>query len=301
MDNLTVRQNSARAWFLAARPKTLAGAAVPVIVGVALAVLDNCFKWQPVVLCFLFAFLMQIAANFINDLIDFRKGSDREDRLGPERACAQGWITPGAMIVGILLTLVIACAVGSLLLFYGGWWLVLVGLSCVVFAFLYTLFMSYFGLGDLLVVAFFGLVPVVCTYYVQAGTVTPLSFIVSLACGFAVDALLVVNNLRDREADRRSGKLTVVVRFGETFGRWLYLLTGIIAVLLCIPFLQYGFVFPFVFVLFYLIPHTMVWRQMVKIGSGRALNSILAKTSANMLLFALLLLAGCVVERCLIV
>src|SRR5574344_706458 len=89
-----IKQNSAYAWLLAARPKTLTGAAIPVLVATALAVSDGKFRWQPALLCLAFACLMQVAANFINDLYDFLKGTDRADRLGPERACAQGWITP---------------------------------------------------------------------------------------------------------------------------------------------------------------------------------------------------------------
>lgn len=294
MDNRQniIRQNSLRAWILAARPKTLTAAAVPVIVGMALAIGDNTFQWRPVVLCFLFAFIMQIAANFINDLVDFLKGSDREDRLGPERACAQGWITPGAMKAGIVTSLIAACAIGLMLLKYGGLWLVAVGAACVVFAFLYTTFMSYYGLGDLLVIVFFGFVPVVCTYYVQSGGVTVISFVAALACGLAVDTLLVINNFRDRDADRRSGKKTIIVRFGERFGIALYLLLGVAAAALCLTFLAYGYVFAALMPLLYLIPHFAAWRRMVRINHGRELNMILASTSLNMLLFAVLMLVG---------
>ena len=133
-----IKRNSWRAWLLAARPKTLAGAATPVLIGAALAYADGQFQWLPALVCFLFAGLMQIAANFINDLFDCLKGTDREDRLGPERACAQGWISPGAMKLGIIFTIIPACLIGSILLFYAGWQLILVGLLCVIFAFFYT-------------------------------------------------------------------------------------------------------------------------------------------------------------------
>ena len=141
---------------LAARPKTLTGAAVPVMLGCALAASDGDFHLLPAVLCLLFAFLMQIDANLINDLWDYLKGSDGKDRLGPERACAQGWITPRAMRRGIALTTAAACITGCGLLFYGGWWLIAVGALCVVFAFLYTAGpypLAYHGWGDLLVLA----------------------------------------------------------------------------------------------------------------------------------------------------
>lgn len=121
---------------LASRPKTLAAAAVPVLVGCALAYSDGCFRWPEALLCTLFAFLMQIDANLINDLFDYLKGSDRGDRLGPRRACAEGWIAPRAMKRGILCTTLVACVAGLGLLRYGGPELIAVGAVCVLFAFL---------------------------------------------------------------------------------------------------------------------------------------------------------------------
>ena len=137
--------------------------------------MDGHFQWLPALICCLFAGLMQIAANFINDLFDYLKGTDREDRLGPERACAQGWISPRAMRNGIIVTVLFACLIGSALLFYAGWELIIVGRLCVLFAFLYTTGpypLSYNGWGDVLVIVFFGFVPVGGTYYVQALTWT---------------------------------------------------------------------------------------------------------------------------------
>ncbi len=120
MDNVDV--NSAKAWLLASRPKTLTGAAVPVMIGTAMALSENagCIRVIPAVLCFLFAFIMQIDANFVNDYFDCLKGNDDDTRLGPKRACAQGWITTGAMRTGIIVTTVAACLVGLPLVFYGG-------------------------------------------------------------------------------------------------------------------------------------------------------------------------------------
>jgi len=189
--------NSFRAWMLAARPKTLTGATVPVMLGCALAASDGDFHLLPAVLCLLFAFLMQIDANLINDLWDYLKGSDGKDRLGPERACAQGWITPRAMRRGIALTTAAACITGCGLLFYGGWWLIAVGALCVAFAFLYTAGpypLAYHGWGDLLVLVFFGFVPVGCTSYVLSGSWTWQTGVISAACGLAIDTLLTVNN-----------------------------------------------------------------------------------------------------------
>lgn len=267
-----VKRNSLKAWLLAARPKTLTGAITPVLIGTALAAMDGRFHWLPALVCCLFAGLMQIAANFINDLFDFLKGTDREDRLGPERACAQGWISPQAMKTGIAVTVTLACLIGCTLLLFAGWELIIIGALCVLFAFLYTTGpypLSYNGWGDVLVIIFFGFVPVGGTYYVQALTWTPDVTIASIICGLLIDTLLVVNNYRDREADARSGKRTVIVRFGEKFGRYFYLLLGISASLLCLYFLGEGHIYAALLPQLYLVPHVLTWRRMVKIHSGK--------------------------------
>lgn len=290
-----IQTNSLRAWMLAARPKTLAGAAIPVIMGSSLAAMDGKFMEIPALICLVFALLMQIAANFINDLFDYLKGTDREDRLGPQRACSQGWISPPSMKRGILWTLLIACAVGSLLLIYSGWWLIAVGALCVLFAFFYTTGpypLSYHGWGDLLVLIFFGFVPVGCTYYIMAGTWTADVTVTALVCGLATDTLLVVNNYRDRVADLKSGKQTIIVRFGEPFGRYLYLFLGLLAAWLCLFFATEGHLWAALLPQLYIIPHFQSWQKMVQIRSGRALNAILGETARNMLLLGLLLSLG---------
>lgn len=275
-------------WIYAARPKTLSAALIPVVTATALAAAEGGFALRPALLCCLFAALMQIAANFINDLFDFLKGTDRDDRLGPERACAKGWITPRAMKRGIAVVLVLACAAGLALLPYGGVKLVALGTACVVFAFLYTTLLSYMGCGDLLVWVFFGFVPVCGTYYVQAGTLSPSVWWLSAACGLAVDTLLVLNNYRDREQDALSGKRTLIVALGERFGAAFYLAQGILAYV-CVAFLAlHGHMWCAVVPLFYLLPHYLTWRKMVRINRGRELNKILGLTSQNMLLFAIL-------------
>ena len=294
-----IKVNSFRAWVLAARPKTLTGALVPVLLGSSLAYADQSFQTVPAVLCVLFACGMQIAANFINDLYDFQKGSDRKDRLGPERACAQGWITPGAMKKGIGVVLLLSCLAGLGLLYacwgklpHGGWELILLGILCILFAFLYTTILSYRGWGDLLVLIFFGFVPVCGTYYVQAYTLNTDVIVLSLVSGLAIDTLLMVNNYRDREQDALSGKRTLVVRFGEAFGRNMYLALGIAAVLFCLWFVHSGRLTLLEFIwapCVYFYMHALTWRKMVTIRSGKGLNRILGETSRNMLFLGLLL------------
>ncbi len=137
------------------------------MLGVALAYKDssaNC-QWIPALLCLLFAWVMQIDSNLVNDFFDFKHGNDDETRLGPKRACAEGWITMKAMKWGIIITTLLGCIIGLPLAFYGGKEMIIVGICCVLFCFLYTTKLSYLGLGDLLVLLFFGIVPVCCTYY----------------------------------------------------------------------------------------------------------------------------------------
>ena len=295
----TVITNSFKAWILAARPKTLTGAMIPVMLGCALAIKDDCFQFIPALLCFLFAMLMQINANFINDYFDFIKGSDREDRLGPERACSMGWITLSAMRKGILVTTITACLVGlSCVFFYAGLELILVGLCCVVFAFLYTAGpypLAYHGWGDVLVLIFFGFVPVGFTYYIMSNQWTWEVSLASLACGLVTDTLLMVNNYRDREQDAISGKKTVVVRWGEKAGSTLYLALGWMAAFCCVFFVLSAdklLIWAALLPQLYLWPHYATWKEMEKIHTGKGLNLILGKTSRNMLLFGILLTLG---------
>lgn len=293
-------------WILAARPKTLTGAMIPVILGSALAYHDGVLNWLLVVCCALFAGFMQIAANMINDLYDYQKGSDREDRLGPERACAQGWITPKAMRRGIAVVLCLASMAGLAALWlcwkdlpYHGIELLVTGVLCIIFAFLYTYGLSYMGMGDLLVLLFFGLIPVCGTYYIQAHQITTPAILLGFIAGISIDALLVINNYRDREQDLISGKRTIIVWGGERFGRYLYLLIGLVSATMCIFFgyLLDGCLLYFQIAAYvYLALHISSWMQMNRIRSGKALNKILGLTSRNMFLFALLLAVAMILE-----
>ena len=307
---MEVKKDSLRAWILAARPKTLTGAAVPVMIGLALAWNDRCpstlhlspstlhlppstLHLLPAVLCLLFAFLMQIDANLVNDLFDYLKGADdRETRLGPERACTQGWVSVSHMKVAIGVTTLLACLVGLPLIYYGGWAMVAVGLACVVFCFLYTTHLSYMGLGDVLVLVFFGLVPVCATYYIQMHMLTVEVLTAALACGLVIDALLLVNNFRDRDTDRVAGKGTLVVRIGPVAALRCYLGVGIVACLMGTVFILNGQWPAFVLPLLYLVLHMLTYRKMRRIWQGRALNQCLGETARNIFVYGLLVTLG---------
>lgn len=292
-----MKQNSLKAWILAARPKTLTGAAVPVMIGCALAYIDaheyDAFSPTAALLCLLFAFVMQIDANFINDFFDYVHGNDDEaTRLGPLRACSQGWVSIDAMKRAIAFTTVLACIVGLPLIFWGGLEMILVGLFCVVFCFLYTTHLSYIGMGDILVLVFFGIIPVCCTYYVQLHTCPLLVIVASMACGVVVDALLIVNNYRDRDVDRRDGKQTLVVKIGAEAAEWLYLAIGIIAVLSGILFWVNGHVLAFILPFIYLTLHVFTWLKLRRIHEGRKLNECLGETARNILVYGLCVTIG---------
>ena len=283
---MNVKTNGAKAWGLAARPKTLTGAAAPVMIGAAAAFshtdMDN-IKWTPIILAMLFALAMQIDANLINDFYDFKKGADGEGRLGPERACAQGWVTLKAMKWAIAITSMMAVAFGLPLISYGGWEMVAVGAACLIFAWLYTTHLSYWGLGDILVLIFFGLVPVLFTEYLSTGHFFRQSWMLGLAMGLATDCLLIVNNYRDIEQDKLNGKITLIVRIGKKWARHLYLFCGFVAVALVIPQAQLATVAltPYIFL------HFKTYKNLAT-TIGRPLNHTLGLTARNIFIFAIL-------------
>lgn len=165
-----MKTNSLSAWILAIRPYSLGNSVILILIGSALAFTDGGFRPVVALLCLVFAVTMQCTANLVNDLCDFLKGADRPDRLGPDRAFAKGYITLRAMKSGIAAFTLAACAAGAGLLALSGWnwWLLLVGASCIVFAYFYTAGpwpLAYHGMGDIAVILFFGLIPVGFTYY----------------------------------------------------------------------------------------------------------------------------------------
>lgn len=299
-----VKTNSVKAWLLATRPKTLSAAAVPVMIGTAFAWRNTSeqFNWIPAILCLLFAWIMQIDSNLVNDYFDFKKGNDDETRLGPKRACSEGWITSDAMVWGILITTLLGCMTGIPLILYGGLEMVMVGIACVVFCFLYTTLFSYHGLGDILVLLFFGIIPVCCTYYVcmPLHQQIPTGEVIasSIACGLAIDALLIVNNYRDIDNDRSNGKITLAVRLGESKTRRLYesigyIAAGIMIILVFFDLYQIDKVIPtYAIYIIYIILHRQSYQEMKRINKGAKLNQVLGLTARNILIFGILSVAA---------
>ena len=293
-----IAENSWKAWLLATRPKTLISAIIPVCIAAAWAFVHggNDINILPLVLCFAFAIVMQIDANFINDYFDFKRGNDNETRLGPKRACAQGWIKPRSMFHAIILTTIIASAIGFPLIFFGGYQLILLGLACVVFCFLYTTHLSYWGLGDVLVLVFFGLVPVLATYYLVAlpgSTIFNLDVVVSaINCGLVIDLLLIVNNFRDIDNDKAAGKKTLVVYIGKKNTLVLYCGIGVAVLLLGGLFLIHSNLMACLLPLLFLPFHISTFIEMKTIDKGKELNKVLGKTARNIFIYGLLLSLG---------
>jgi 1,4-dihydroxy-2-naphthoate octaprenyltransferase len=290
-----VEKNSPQAWFLATRPKTLTAAATPVIVACALAYHDKSFQWRPALVCLFFALIAQIVANFANDYFDYKKGNDNEERSGPNRAVAKGWIAPEIMLRTTLILLILNLAFGLLLLHYGGWKLIFVGLLVAIFAFAYSggpYPLAYHGFGDICVFVFFGIIPVGFTYYIQTLQWNVPVTVCGICVGLVIINILLANNYRDRFSDAKTGKKTSIVLFGEQFGRWFYLLNGIVAVACCQYFWLEKSIGASLLPIVYLIFHILTWKEMIAINQGKALIGTLEKTARNALIFGAMLSIG---------
>lgn len=213
-----------RHWLLAARPKTLSAAVVPVVIGTALAAHEPpAISWWIFFWALLGAVLIQIATNFINDALDFKKGADTAERLGPVRVTQAGFISADAVMAAAWICLAGAALCGIPLLLRGGWPLLVIGVASIAAAYAYTggpYPLAYRGLGEVFVLLFFGFAAVGGTFYAHSLQLTPAALLGGLAAGSLATVLLVINNLRDVDGDRRSDKRTTVVRFGERFARF---------------------------------------------------------------------------------
>jgi 1,4-dihydroxy-2-naphthoate polyprenyltransferase len=283
------------AWVLAARPKTLWAAVGPVAIGVGMAYGDRLHHWPSALACLVCALLIQIATNFWNDYADFRKGADTSERTGPTRATQSGLVTPPAMRNAALLTFAAATAFSIYLVARAGWPLAAIGGASILSGILYTggpRPLGYLGLGDVFVLIFFGPVAVAGTYYAQALRVTSDVIFAGLAPGLLSTAVLVVNNLRDRETDAKAGKRTLAVRFGERFAQAEYFFC--IAGASFVPFALYMKTGRHVNSLAAsaTILAALPAVRAVFTRKGKALNPILGYTALLLLLYSFLFVVG---------
>ena len=284
-------------WLLAARLKTLPAAISPVMLGSALAFHDGSFHVFISFMTLIAALLIQIGANFANDVFDFQKGTDREDRLGPTRATQAGLISPDKMKKAMWLIFALAICVGFYLAFIGGWPIVWIGLASIAAGIAYTggpYPLGYHGLGDLFVFIFFGLIAVPGTYYLQTGIVNELSLYMGVIMGMLSTAILVVNNLRDADTDKLSGKNTLAVRFGKIFSKIQY------SILILIPFLLPLYIWWNIenelslLITIFILPISFHLIKQIFSLNGRDLNLVLARTARFLFIFTILLSAGLV-------
>ncbi len=288
-------------WFMSLRPKSLVASSIPVLVALSLAWSDLAsvsgkFRWIPAICCLGFAMLAQASANLINDYADFVKGADGPDRVRSLSAVASGLISPRAILIATLCTLTLACCFGLGTIPYGGWVAVAVGIVTCVFCLLYSAGpfpFAYNGLGDVLVVAFFGFVAVGFTYYLQTDALTLDTALLGLGVGFAVDSILIANNYCDREEDRAHRKFTLIAIFGERFGRYFYLANGLLVVVtLALVFWRRNTplsVMSLVTLGVYLALHLQAWVTLARIRSGPALAKLLILSGRNVVVLGILL------------
>jgi 1,4-dihydroxy-2-naphthoate octaprenyltransferase len=284
-----------QAWLLASRPRTLPAAVAPVFVGSALAVQADLFHWPSALAALITAVALQVAANFANDLGDFKRGADITGRVGPTRATTAGLISPGAMSLGMWLAFSAAALAGLYLVWRGGWPALIVGLASILAGLAYTLGpfpLGYYGLGDLAVFIFFGLVGVVGTYYVQAMEVTALSVVASIPVGALVTAILVVNNIRDADTDRQAGKRTLAVLLGRRGARIEFLVLIGVAYLIPVVLLPWFDQVGWILLPWLTLPIAVGLIRIVLAVLGPALNKALAGTARLAALFSALFALG---------
>jgi 1,4-dihydroxy-2-naphthoate octaprenyltransferase len=295
MSEVPSRMTKLSIWWTASRPKTLPAAASGVITGTALTILDGFFKPGPALAALLVALTLQIGSNLANDVYDFERGADSERRFGPLRVTQAGLLRPDQVKSGMWLVFICTALLGLYLAFVAGWVVILIGLAAILTAIAYTggpFPLGYYGLGDFFVFLFFGLAAVAGTYFVQAGSISEQAWWMSLPIGWMVVDILVVNNLRDIDADRAVGKNTLAVRFGMQGTRIQYLIL-LVASYVVLPCLVVFGGLPWPSMLAWLsLP--LAWRtlQTVFKMEGTSLNGALAGTSQVVLLYSMFFFIG---------
>ncbi|MFU8811898.1 MAG: 1,4-dihydroxy-2-naphthoate polyprenyltransferase [Balneolaceae bacterium] len=285
-------------WIEAARPKTLAAAFVPVLVGAAVAWHHGLLRWDATAVALFCAFAIQIGTNFANDYFDYIKGADTNERVGFARATATGLLSSRAMLTATIACMATAFLAGLYLVWIGGWVVLAIGLLSILFGILYTggpFPLGYNGLGDLFVFIFFGIVAVAGTYYVNALQWSVESVVAAVPVGALAVAILIVNNLRDVHQDRKANKRTLGVLFGETFLKAEYLAMIILTLPpLFILHLLFGWS-GWVFLPMLSLPWFIILSYDVLFHNDKPmLNKTLEQTAKAMALFGILFAVGIV-------
>jgi 1,4-dihydroxy-2-naphthoate polyprenyltransferase len=291
----TTRPGALKTWLMAIRVPTLPAAVVPVLVGSATALADGFFKPWAFLAALLASLLIQIGTNLANDYFDAQKGADTAERLGPVRVTQSGLIAPATVRNAMLLCFALAAALGVYLIIVGGWPILVIGLLSIAAGILYTggpFPLGYNGLGDVFTFVFFGVVAVVGTDYLHSGAFRWVALLASLPVAMLVTAIIVVNNLRDAPTDRKAGKRTLAVIFGERFARSEYALLVIGAYVLLPVVWMWGGASPVTLIAWLSIPLAMPLLDAVAKDRGKALNAALRGTARLHMLFGALMALG---------
>lgn len=284
-----------QSWILASRPKTLPAALVPVMVGSALSVYQDIFYPAYSIIALLCSVLIQIGTNFTNDLYDYLKGTDTQDRKGPLRVLASGMISISEMKLGIFLVFFTAFILGMYLVYSVGLVILWIGILSIVAGLAYTAGpfpLAYNGLGDVFVFLFFGIVGTAGTYYLHLKEFSLLSLLISLPVGALITNILIVNNYRDIEEDKRAGKNTLAVILGKTFSRYEYIFFILLSFF--IPFLLH-FKYDFniwIFLPYITLPIAITLIKMIFVLSGTQLNKTLELSARFSAIYGFLLSIG---------
>ncbi len=283
------------AWILASRPKTLPAAVMPVLVGSAIAIHDNKFKPLAAIVALICSLLIQIGTNLVNDLYDYLKGTDKKERLGPQRAAASGLLSVKELKLGIYIVFGLSFLFGIYLISLAGWFILLIGVLSIIAGIVYTAGpfpLAYNALGDIASFLFFGFIGTIGTYYVQAYEITAFVFWASIPVGSLITNILVVNNYRDKDEDQINGKKTLAVLFGEKFSRIQYIIFMIASYLIL---LVVYFTFKkslWVFLPLLSLPVSFKLIKMIYTLKGKELNKTLELTAKLSAIYGLLFAIG---------
>jgi 1,4-dihydroxy-2-naphthoate octaprenyltransferase len=301
MTALATAPSGVRIWLMAARVRTLPAAIAPVLVGTALAGFAHVFHPLRFLAALLGAVFIQVGTNLSNDYSDARRGADAEDRLGPVRVTAGGLVPPRRVLVATYVSFGIAVLFGVYLIVVAGWQLLLVGAASILAGVLYTggpRPYGYEGLGEVFVFLFFGIVAVAGSYFVQVKHLNWEAFALAVPVGLIAAGILVVNNVRDIDSDRRAGKRTLAVRLGRDRTRVMFAVIVYLAYVLAPVTWIFGPLRPWLLLSWLTLPLAAAVTRIVRNHTdGPSLNQALARTGMLQLAFCALLSAGLLLSR----
>jgi 1,4-dihydroxy-2-naphthoate polyprenyltransferase len=290
-----------RIWLMAARLRTLPAAVAPVLVGTALAGFQHTDHPLRLLAALLGAIFIQVGTNLSNDYSDARRGADAEDRLGPVRVTAGGLVPPRQVLIATYVSFGLAVLAGIYLIVVAGWLLLVIGVASIIAGVLYTggpRPYGYEGLGEVFVFLFFGVVAVAGSYFAQVRHLDWEAFALSVPVGLLASAILVVNNIRDIDSDRRAGKRTLAVRLGRERTRVMFAAMLALAFLLALVTWVFGPLTPWVALCWLALPIAIALvRTVANHTDGPTLNGALARSGMLQLVFCVLLSAGVLLSR----